>query len=213
MLYFWYIQPKGLNVSSETIPDKTLSKIIYQSYETTRRQDKLRNGARLRHQFFKDFNEDELRKRMQDTIDRHGFIVYKEEEFQKKVKQALVESDMCKKYEFASSVDKVSEDINQFTFKDAKVPFSPGLVHNISKYIDFYAYAKDEKCVFKIMHSRQSAANIKSLLYLFQSVNKGYTFYILSLEEKVPKAYTDLGAEVILVSELLDIDVDKLIIV
>ena len=200
-------------MSTKTIPDKTLSEIIYQPYETTRRQDKLRTGAKLRHYFFKDFDEDELRKRMQDTIDKHGFIVYQEEEFQEKIKQALIESDMCKKYEFASSVEKVSEDINQFTFKDSKVPFSPGLVNNISKYIDFYAYAKDEKCVFKIMHSRQSAANIKSLLYLFQGVDKGYTFYILSLEEKTPKAYTDLGAKVILVSDLLDIDVDKLIIV
>ena len=83
----------------------------------------------------------------------------------------------------------------------------------ISKNVDFYAHTKEEKCVFKIMHSRQSATTIEAFLNLLKGTNKGYKLYILSLEEKVPQTYTNLGVEVILISKLLHVDVNKLIII
>jgi len=44
-------------------------------------------------------------------------------------------------------------------------------------------------------------------------LDNDYTLCILSFEENIPKIYTDLGAEVILISTLLSIDVDKVIII
>lgn len=203
-------------MSSKTIPDKTLSEIIYQPYETTRRQDKLRNGARLRHQFFKDFHENELRKRMQDTIDRHGFILYNERDFETIVEDALKQREEFTDYVFSMSVDAIVNVIKKFNMKEDSVKtMKSHFTEKIRKSVDIYAYnqATNHICFFNIMNSRQSAANIKSILFAYDQVDISQTFYILSFEKIVPKVYTDLGAKVILVSELLDIDVDKLVIV
>jgi len=196
-----------------SISDKTLSEIMYASHETTRRQGKLRNATTLRYLMLKDFEEDELRKRMEDTIEKYGLKLYSEEKLKEALKDKLKEEDRFKNYSFEDTVENVVEDIKKSTFKSMSKPPRPSMINNIDKYIDLYAYKDRTKIVFKVMYSRQSAANIKELLYLFNHLDNDYTLCILSLEENIPKIYTDLGAEVILISELLNIDVDKVIIV
>ncbi len=196
-----------------SISDKTLSEIMYSPYETIRRQDKLRNATTLRYLMLKDFEEDELRKRVKDTITKHDLNLYSEEELKDALKEKLKEEDRFNNYIFKDTVEEVVADINKSNFRNMPKAPRSSMINNIDKYVDLYAYKDRQKIVFKVMYSRQSAANIKELLYLFKQLDNDYTLCILSFEENIPKIYTDLGAEVILISTLLSIDVDKVIII
>ena len=119
-------------------------------------------------------------------------------------------------YVFSMSTDAIVNVIKKFNMKEDSVETMKSyFTDKIRKSVDIYAYSKTTNhiCFFNIMNSRQSAANIKSILFAYDQVEINQTFYILSFEKKVHKVYIDFGAEIILVSELLDIDLDKLIII
>lgn len=170
------------------ISNKILSEIIYQPYETTRKQDQLRNGNKIRHAFFGDFDENELRERMQATIKKHGFVLLKQNEIESQLIDALKADDRFKEYTFRLADGK-----------DARV--------------DILAHNGNEKAAFEILLSRQSASKVDFILNNLRKIDNNYRLYILSFEKKVPQVYIDIGAEVILISDLLNVDVDKIVIV
>jgi len=199
----------------DTMPDKELSELIYQPYNTTRRQDDLRNGATLRYYFFKELGADKIKQGMKDVINKYGFIVYKKEDFLQELQKALSKKDKFKDFTFTVSESDILEKLLPLQKEYMTRSKKEGRVARLPKGIDIYANSINDKhpCFFDIMHSRQSKESMKKLLSAYKDVMPNSTYYLLSFEEKLPNAYNDLEVEIYLISDLLNIDANKIIIV
>ncbi len=190
--------------------DKELSELIYQPYHTTRKQDSLKNGATLRHYFFKELGADKIKQGMKDVIDKYGFVVYKKEDFLQDLQEALSKKDKFSDFVFTVNNREIAEKLFHFKGEYAKRTLNERLFTQLPNSVDIYAnnMSDEHPCFFYIMHSRQSKQNIRELLAKYKRVIPNSTYYFLSFEEKVPEVYNDLEVEIFLISDLLNIDAD-----
>lgn len=210
-----YTVKKGNEMPPNTMSDKELSELIYQPYHTTRKQDSLRNGATLRHYFFKELGADAIKQTMKDVIEKHKFVVYKKEDFLQELQKVLSKKDEFKDFIFTVNNREIDEKLFQFKTRYAERILMGGLFAQLPKGVDIYANNINDEhpCFFDIMHSRQSKKNVKELLSRYKEVVPDSTYYFLSFEKKVPEAYNDLEVEIFLIYDLLKIDEEKTIIV
>ena len=198
-----------------TMSDKELSELIYQPYHTTRKQDSLRNGATLRHHFFKELGADAIKQTMEDVIEKHNFTVYKKKNFLQEIQIELSKKDKFRDFVFTVNNREIAEKLFHFKGEYAQGTPNERLFTQLPNSVDIYAnnMSDEHPCFFYIMHSRQSKQNIRELLAKYKRVIPNSTYYFLSFEEKVPEVYNDLEVEIFLISDLLKIDKEKIIIV
>ncbi len=210
---------------TQTMTDKELSKIVCQPNETTRRQLELNNGAKLRYLFFKDFTKEELQKRMDDTISKHGLILYTREEILKKFITALQKDKHFEEYIFTASKKEIIAEAQHFRLKkevEARMRAeeiarkSPGRDVSIGcTSIDIYAYNPNtqHKCFFTFTPSRMNARNLTITQDIYNAWDIDYTAYAISFGAEQKNRFANFGMEAISVSELLGEDAEKIIIV
>ncbi len=197
---------------ANTMSDKELSELIYQPYNTTRRQDTLKNGATLRHNFFKELGADVIKQTMDEMIKKNGFTVYKKKKFLQELQKALSKKDEFNDFVFTIDIKEINDKLLQLEKAYSKKTDSYGLfAERLPQNIDIYANSinNEHPCFFSIMHSRQSKKGIDKLLSIYKKVVPNGTYCLLSFEKELPKAYNDLEVEIFLISDLLNITAEK----
>lgn len=209
---------KGLFMLAQTMTDKELSEIILMPRETVRRQVELNNGAKLRYLLFKDFGKDELQKRVDDTISKHGLKLYDMKTLLEKLKKALQKDKRFEGYIFTASKEKIIAEAEDLCLKKGTEGACKGPYMDISvacKNINIYAYnpKTKHKCFFTFNQSRIIPRHLDTTHRIYKYWDIDYTPYIISFGTEKRTKYYEFEMEPILVSELLGKDADKIIIV